>query len=305
MPGLDIGTCLSLRSILFATDFSAHAERAFPFAFRFAQRYGAAIHVAHVIPPESPSDKTMEPAPAENNRELINARGSLAEFLACAPAGVQYSGVLEQGDFGETFAAMAKRQKSDLVVIATRGRQGLEKFLLGSVAQQVIGAAVCPVLVVGPRVRAREVAAEQVEQIIYATDFSMAAAHALTYATALSQDFDARLVLVNVVAHNEGVALHDAHAEAEHERVQESERALMKLRLNLETLPHEPEIVVIPGEAGEVIAEVGAHLSAGLIVVGARSRRLRALSARLPCGTTQQVVSRSECPVLIVPETST
>src|SRR5437763_14381346 len=107
MPGLDIGTRLSLRSILFATDFSSHADRAFPFAFRFAQRYGATIHVAHVIPPESPSDKTMERAPAENDRELLNARGSLAEFLALAPAGVRYSGVLEQGEFGGTFATMA------------------------------------------------------------------------------------------------------------------------------------------------------------------------------------------------------
>jgi nucleotide-binding universal stress UspA family protein len=87
MQALQTGTRLCLRSILFATDFSAYSERAFPFAFRLAQRYGATVHVAHVIAPESPSGKTMDRAQAEDSRDLREARTSLAEFLASAPAG--------------------------------------------------------------------------------------------------------------------------------------------------------------------------------------------------------------------------
>ena len=305
MQALQTGTRLCLRSILFATDFSAYSERAFPFAFRLAQRYGATVHVAHVIAPESPSGKTMDRMLAEDSRDLREARTSLAEFLASAPAGVRYGGgLLQQGDFAQAFADMVKEQEAGLLVVGTHGRQGLEKLLLGSVAEQVLGAAPCPVMVVGPGVRGREPGAGEVEQIIYATDFSPAAWRALPFATALSHDFDARLVLVNVVGAVEGMALHDAgaHKLAQQDRVRESERALMKMRMNLETLPHEPEIVVIAGDPGEVIPEIAARLSAGLIVMGAHARRLAALSTHLPCGTAHHVISRAECPVLLVPK---
>lgn len=306
MPVSEVASRLELQSILFATDFSSHSCKAFPFAFRFAQQYGATIHVAHVIPPDSPSANTMDRVQAGDDKEIRDTRTALTDFLESVPPGVRCAGLVEKGEYNQAFADMVRERQVQLVVIATRGRQGVEKFLLGSVAEQIMRSVPCPVMVVGPRVRRRELPQGEVEQIIYATDRSPAALHALPLAVALAHDFDARLVLLHVVPRVEAVPLDRVHARCavEQEQLRQAECELMQLRLGLENLPHEPETVVLAGQPGDAIPEIAANLSAGLIVIGMSHKRLPTLRAHLPCTVCHQVVSRAPCPVLIVPQES-
>ena len=95
----------------------------------------------------------------------------------------------------------------------TRGRTGLEKFVLGSKAEEILRQATCPVLTVGPKVsgRAKFPAIERegkdltpvdisLRQILYATDFfSPESLGAARFATSLAQEFQAKLTLLHVI----------------------------------------------------------------------------------------------------------
>ena len=76
----------------------------------------------------------------------------LATVVARAKkAGVKASALLREGDAADQVVRVCRSTKSDLVVMGTHGRRGLQKFLLGSVAERVVRAASCPVVTVRGR----------------------------------------------------------------------------------------------------------------------------------------------------------
>jgi nucleotide-binding universal stress UspA family protein len=69
--------------------------------------------------------------------------------LQAPDASVRLEHRLEQGNAAETILRVAHEEKCDLIVMATHGRTGLVRLLLGSVAEQVLRQAPCPVLTLG------------------------------------------------------------------------------------------------------------------------------------------------------------
>ena len=65
---------------------------------------------------------------------------------------VEHKELIEQGEVPEVLSKLVRKYDIDLIVIGTGGRKGLEKLLLGSVAEEVFRNAECPVLTVGPHV---------------------------------------------------------------------------------------------------------------------------------------------------------
>jgi nucleotide-binding universal stress UspA family protein len=63
--------------------------------------------------------------------------------------------VLERGNVWDVLASEIQRENIDLLILGTRGRGGLKKLALGSVAEEVLHLASCPVLTVGPMFRNR------------------------------------------------------------------------------------------------------------------------------------------------------
>jgi nucleotide-binding universal stress UspA family protein len=59
-------------------------------------------------------------------------------------------GVVLNGDVADTLVEYAKENDIDLIVMGTHGAQGIEKILLGSVAERVLNRSSCPVLVFNP-----------------------------------------------------------------------------------------------------------------------------------------------------------
>lgn len=144
--------------ILHPTDFSEGAEQARAEAVRLAQALGAELVLLHVavdapLYREGLADMSEVRRVFEAQREW--ARQALEERAAvCRAAGVPTTGRLVVG-VPHTEILAAAREGVDLVVMGTEGRGGLERFLLGSVADRVVRAASCPVLTVrGPRGRA-------------------------------------------------------------------------------------------------------------------------------------------------------
>jgi nucleotide-binding universal stress UspA family protein len=147
---------LTFKRILLPTDGSACSREAMHYAFSLAQQYGAQVVALHVGrhtwegatqlgPPETSADviaKIQQEDAAEEQRLL----GEVAEAGAQAGLGVQTRHL--SGSPPRMIVQFAKGIAADLVVMGTHGRSGLSRAVLGSVAEEVVRRAPCPVLVV-------------------------------------------------------------------------------------------------------------------------------------------------------------
>ena len=139
------------RRILCPTDFSSEADVGVERAARLAVRDRATLVLLHVYPPVTVyappevagfalirSDNGWR---AQAQRELCRTRDRLRQ------TGVATHALMVAGYPPNQIVRVARRLRCDLIVLATRGRTGLLRLLLGSsVAERVIRRAPCPVL---------------------------------------------------------------------------------------------------------------------------------------------------------------
>jgi len=132
---------MRLNEILFPTDFSPASEAAGRIAREMAVQAGARLHVLHVVPP------VTDPAlPAEH---LAGAARSLADGLRVETA-------LLSGWAGRNIVDYAREKRIDLIVVGTHGRTGVQRMLMGSVAERVFHATSRTVMLVKPERHAVE-----------------------------------------------------------------------------------------------------------------------------------------------------
>ena len=136
---------LPMQTILHPTDFSEPSEHAFRLACALARDHGAGLVVVHVLglPMGGYSDLApLIPEPAEVERDL---REKLRALRPPGTAvGVEHH--LRRGDAADEIIRLAEETRANLIVMATHGRTGLGRLVLGSVAEAVLRRAPCPVL---------------------------------------------------------------------------------------------------------------------------------------------------------------
>jgi nucleotide-binding universal stress UspA family protein len=141
-----------LGRLLVPTDFSAGSERAWSLARRLAERLGAELVLVHVLveaPLYSEGPFSMKRARDVFDAARAWAVNTLGEWTAsAAAAGLSVRWVVRTGVPYEEIVGAATRERADLIVIGTHGRGGLDRALLGSVADRVIRLAPCPVVTV-------------------------------------------------------------------------------------------------------------------------------------------------------------
>jgi nucleotide-binding universal stress UspA family protein len=144
---------VTLRPIVFATDFSPASKAALEKAIELARKEGAELIVAHVYePPASLShsgvaDDLIEAELEETVRRDVEKK--LEPIVeAVRAAGVKVRGEILAGHAPPQLADLAARSGAAMLVVGTHGRTGLKKLIVGSVASQVIATAPCPVLTV-------------------------------------------------------------------------------------------------------------------------------------------------------------
>jgi nucleotide-binding universal stress UspA family protein len=139
---------LPIHTILHPTDFSERSEAAFQLACLLARESGARLIVLHVVqPPPFVTHGEMARAleQAEGYRRELNEK--LRNLRGADPAS-EIEHRLEDGEPVTEILRAATETGSDLIVLGTHGRTGFRRLLLGSVAEQVLRRAACPVLTV-------------------------------------------------------------------------------------------------------------------------------------------------------------
>lgn len=158
---------IKLERILFATDFSPHADEARHYACEFVERFGAELHLLHVVPDLSVQvpDFGMGLAFPSFTDNLSEQRDQAEQHAISMlsrqlePAWQQNQRVILATRFGPPFVEIVRYAREhfvDLIVMATHGRTGLSHVLIGSVAERVVRKADCPVLTVRPKQFAEE-----------------------------------------------------------------------------------------------------------------------------------------------------
>jgi nucleotide-binding universal stress UspA family protein len=162
-------TAVRFRNILFATDFSAAAANAIPYVKQIAKHYDSDLVALHARPPAV--NPMTEPASWPTDIESAKAENeSHRKEILDAFAGIRTQACIEEGAVLDCLAAAIEKNKTDLMVIGTRGRTGLGKLLMGSVAEEIFRTVSCPVLTVGPHSDPSRFPDGQFHEILYATD---------------------------------------------------------------------------------------------------------------------------------------
>jgi nucleotide-binding universal stress UspA family protein len=298
------------KNILVATDFSEASRRALQGALALFSESDARISVVHALARAPQQYSTLENPPELDAR--VEAEQNMNEFVKALDSDRSFQAGVYAGKVADVVADLIKQEKFDLLVIGTRSREGISKLALGSVAEQLLRIATCPVLTIGPRTEFGTAAtAMEFRRILFATDFGAASAKALPLALALARANQAKLILLHVTAPMPGVSAGlSAYAPASLATEEIAEWQTMTHRESLrrmkEALPQdtgleqEPEFIVGTELLPEGILTVAAKRDVDLIAMGANHSASPRLAAHIPWSVVHEVVRDATCPVLTV-----
>ncbi|NMC93275.1 MAG: universal stress protein [Syntrophorhabdus sp.] len=140
--------------ILVPTDFSTYSDKALRQAFDIAKQYNAKVYVIHVVH-EKITDTiddygiTYPSYVKEIEEKMIDeAKKKMKEQIDKFPQSkeLEIESDVQIGNISEAILQEEKNKGIDLIVIASLGRSGIAKYLIGSVARNVLKGAKCPVL---------------------------------------------------------------------------------------------------------------------------------------------------------------
>lgn len=276
----------SFQRILVPTDLSDFAVPALRWAAMLERRLGASLTVLFANQPYIPFDVMEGPAayalqntPDFRERLARDLRDYVATHLPGLAPRVE-TRVVDDAPARAILDA-AKDLDADLIVMATHGRSGWQRVLLGSVTERVVHLADRPVLCIPPDTGHRGQPA--IGKILCPVNFTDIARTALETAAGMAEAFDAELLVAHIAETGDDADLsHDFEAWIEPH---------VRSRCRYSRL-------VASGDAAEETLRLADDAAADLIVVGAQHRRFKDLTVLGT--TTQRVVRFARRPVLTV-----
>lgn len=288
---------IRIKTILVPLDFSRASMEALNYAVALARKFAAAVHLLHVTAP----DEAAMPGTAHLMRQTAESLAFAQEKLTKThekhlfPFWPENTHVRTGQPFIE-ICHQAREIDADLIVLATRGRSGLKRILLGSTAERVVRFAPCPVLVVRRRKRAQL----RVRKILAPTDFSQCAIAGVMSAALWAKTFDAKLRLLHVALPQAPVFLDRVSVSLPAQSVTRVANARLDMEAStkldfLEGVKCETEIRT--GYAADEICRETDNVD--LVVISTHGRT--GMKHALLGSVAEQVVRYAKCPVMVVP----
>jgi len=299
---------LSVKSVLFATDFSPTSEAALPYAASICRRFGSMLHTVHVLSDASLLMMTggvdyvsMGTIYEDAQNEAKERLDQISERIE----GIPHRNYVRHGQVWKSLAAIIEENAVDLVVVGTHGRTGIGKLLLGSVAEDILRHSPCPVLTVGPKVSGHaklpEIASHgrdlapadlDIRQILFATNFARSAVLAAQKAVRLAEEFRAHLTLMHVIEDY-------SHLGSEPGPIEDNLQHLRQLIPKNSQLQYLPETLLEFGHAPDRILKAASEREADMIILGAHPSS-EIGTTHLPWSSAHHVIAQAHCPVLTI-----
>ena len=297
---------MKINKILFPTDFSTCAEQALEHAVFLAEKYDAEIHVLHAVTlfndqPGVVNEEFQETeemikkledvaevqlnkvynAHEEDDIEIIKAQ---TRGISAAPAILEY----------------AAEKYIDLIVIGTHGRRGLGHFFLGSVAEEIVRMAECPVFTIREAENPKPPKAK--ENILVPVDFSEHSVNALAIAKEIAKSYQAKIHLLHIIEET----IHPAYSLSGKSSIfdivpnikEDCEKRLNKMISKTIGDEIKTEINIVSGQSANEIINFAKEKKMDLIVIATHG--LTGLEHLLLGSTTEKVVRMASCPVFTV-----
>ncbi|MEZ4948885.1 MAG: universal stress protein [Saprospiraceae bacterium] len=201
-----------MAKLLFPTDFSEAANKAFIYALQIAKSLDAEINTLHVL-----KTTTIRGAHLPNTIQEIENSIKMEEFEEYQKYIPQLRKIAEEnnldqinlnhnmveGDPVSCIVREAKTLKPDMIVMGTKGAGWLREIFVGSVAGEVLENAPCPVLAIPEKANFDG----KIDQIVVTTNFEEIEIKAIIEVLKFARLFDAQVVCVHVdTSHTEGIS---------------------------------------------------------------------------------------------------
>lgn len=283
---------MTTNKILFATDFSAASSAALSVTAKLAHFFRVKTLVIHVFPYSSthphlvPVGWMIEGIRTDDRRQMhdvVRALGSL---------GIEVKEMLvEDGVPSLEIIKIAESCANPILVLGTHAVAGVERFVLGSTAEEILRHVSCPVITVGPHVDLGDATDPHFHRVLYATDLSDSSLHAAKYAAMFGRSAGATLRVLHVMQSS------TADTRSEEEGFAAIEKAFEDFG------PPDPTSIVeyrtVRGDhISQAITEEAEHYSADLLILGVH--RASAFATHLGAKIAFQVIAASPCAVLTV-----
>jgi nucleotide-binding universal stress UspA family protein len=292
-------------TVLVPTDFSAESLKALRYGAALAKKFQAQLHIVHVseidyaipgpaLPGADPFTSDTEEARQLKQQLTSEIGGSMTPTF--------------HGRTGRAFDQIcrsARELKADLIVMATHGRTGLKRFVLGSNAERVVQHSSSPVLIVREHERELMTDARQLrlQTMLVPTDFSDSSGEALSYALTLARQFNARLIIFhsfaipNFTATELGAQRPAPSPEGLQASAEDQMRSFVE---GIDFGGVEFETQVRAGSAAEGICDQAEKQRADLIVISTHGRT--GLMHVLIGSVAEHIVRSARSPVLVIPK---
>lgn len=278
---MNIESALTHGPIVVGTDFSQLSRSVVDYATKLALEESRSLHLAYVmpiVPEDSPALLQIQ------EQELKNQVSAVEKKLR--GSGLKVENTLVMGSAAHELIKLAEKLNATYIVVGTQGLSGLERLLLGSVAEAVIRKSDRPVIVVGPQAAAMANQTIPWKHLMLACDTAVGVTEAARLAGNIASSHQARLTIFNVK--EEGI-----ESLSEHQF-----EAIGKMMSREAWLTVKPECLVREGEPAKEILRMVEDTQTDLLVMSARSGG--AFLTHLRSGIMAKVLRMSRCPAMIL-----
>jgi len=300
---------MNVDNVLIPTDFSACADHALTHALEVADRFDAQLHILHVVNELDPDwygiTDAQERAVKLRDQIREEARERLEDLAPDKEVDTTVSLQLSF-DVADTIYEYVDEREIDLVVMGTHGRQGLDRLMLGNVANKIVRHAPCPVMTVREEVPwTGEEEKVRFQDVLAPIDFSDHSQTALEASKTFASAYQARLHLLFVAEKRTVPTFSDTGlpgvgvVEMDPEIVANAEQALEQLNENVGGPEVESRYHVREGDVSSDIVDFAETHGTDLIVMATRG--LTGVSRFLIGSNTERIVRVAPCPVLTIP----
>lgn len=292
---------LLIKRILFATDFSACAERAMGYAVSLAASWKAELCVMTVLelypgmdPDYTVNKMYLDHVRAEATRQLDRIQTDLKVY------GQESTTRIEIGIPSQAVQTVAQTMAADLLVVGTHGRTGLDHILIGSTAERVVRMAPCPVLAVkADKSGGHAEAIGAIKRIVVPIDLSSCSLDALEYAAQFAKHIGASVTILHAmepVAYGLDFSL--SHAKEWKRQREYLEERLTILSACLISFGIKTDHALKPGMPADSIASYVTQHRYDVMIMGTHGRR--GISHILVGSIAGAMLRHAPCPVLTV-----
>jgi len=288
---------IRFEKILCPVDFFPASLRAFEYALKLAENYGARIHALHVVAPIIPAAYGAAISIADITNEMEDqSRRQLEKLKASGrKKGVAVESDVHIGDIDVEIRHAITAKKADLVVMGTHGRRGFERWVMGSVTERLMRNCPVPLLAIAAAKRPTP-APPTIKRIVVTTDFSDGTADALNYAFSIAQECQSKIVLVHVL---DDAALAQVNAKRRVALFSEIRKKMDDLVPEDARVWCDVETIVESGTPYRVIQQILKAQKPGLLVMNVHGKNL--VDRALIGSTAERVIRGADCPVLLIP----